>query len=178
MRVLLFHISLRYFAAEECDNVAISYPYNATSAPVQQPTAHGDHPHLGGGGSRRSIEESLAVHRSCSPALPGDTRMLSSHYVEEMVEKVLAEQQLQEKFNPTVLIAVCDDSVAPARMLCHHLRYAFTRRIVCSLQQSAAGACSSAWNAAPHCAEYLCVPAMCSVATWCSCCFPGMSRDA
>lgn len=109
--------------------MAISYPYNATSAPVQQPTAHGDHPHLGGGGSRRSIEESLAVHRSRSPALPGDTRMLSSHYVEEMVEKVLAEQQLQEKFNPTVLIAVCDDSIAPARMLCHHLRYAFTRRL-------------------------------------------------
>lgn len=117
--------------------MAISYPYNATSAPVQQPAAHGDHPHLGGGGGRRSIEESLAVHRCRSPAPPGDTRMLSSHYVEEMVEKVLQEQQLYEKFNPTVLIAVCDDSIAPARMLCHHLRYACAAFLSTRLLRSA-----------------------------------------
>ncbi len=41
---------------------------------------------------------------------------------QEMVEKVVVQHGLQEKFNPTLLIGVCDDSVALARILMDHLR--------------------------------------------------------
>ena len=83
----------RYFAAEECDNVAISYPFSVCEAgkPVHQPVAHGDHPHLGGGGKRRSLEAPPRPPSRVStpPLISGEdtTRVLSSHYVEEIIER-------------------------------------------------------------------------------------------
>ena len=82
----------RYFAAEECDNVAISYPFSVFEAgkPVHQPMAHGDHPHLGGG-KRRSLEAPPRPPSRVStpPLISGEdtTRVLSSHYVEEIIER-------------------------------------------------------------------------------------------
>jgi len=113
----------RYFAAEECDNVAISYPFNVQEkeTPAQQPTAHGDHPQLP---IQRKSSESRSIIRTHSPApLAGDTRFMSSHYIEELIEKAVDEQQLHDKFKPTLLLAVSDDALAPARLLRHYLRF-------------------------------------------------------
>ena len=90
--------------------MAISYPF-AIMDP-EQPAAHGDQPHhhlLAAGHKRRSIEEGHAPHprppaRVCTPPpLEETTRMLSSHYVEEIVNRCV-------RFSPPVssaLAAAC-----------------------------------------------------------------------
>jgi hypothetical protein len=86
----------RYFAAEECDNVAISYPFSVSKGdnPTHQSVAHGDHPHLGGG-KRRSLEGYRRPRHNSSPGQQmaplapqdGTMRLVSSHYIEEIIER-------------------------------------------------------------------------------------------
>ncbi len=102
--------------------MAISYPFNVAESeiPAHQPTAHGSSHN-----KRKSLEDAVPARPPSRVATPPphstqDTRVLSSHYVEEMVEKALQEQRVFERFRPTVLVAVCDDSLAPARILKHH----------------------------------------------------------
>jgi len=123
----------RYFAGEEVDNVAISYPFRAAAANVHQPSAHGDHEHRWAATPRRSLEERPVVHRSSTPPVHEDQRILSTHYVEEIIEKAVVQQQLLSSFQPHLLIAATDDSVAPARILRHHLlSHGHTSRVLTS----------------------------------------------
>ncbi|KAG1664690.1 hypothetical protein FOA52_006665 [Chlamydomonas sp. UWO 241] len=111
----------RYFSGEDVDNVAISYPFKPNATIAVQPTAHGDHTHDFHGRPRKSFEETAHVHRSATPPMREDQRILSTHYVDEVVEKAVTQQQLLASFQPQLLIAATDDSVAPARILRHHL---------------------------------------------------------
>lgn len=118
----------RYFACEETDNVAISYPFHVTdeTTPVHQPTAHGDHPHLGGGAVRTLSQDSKKVHQDVTPCpVPGSqttVRVVSQPFVHEAVKRAIAEHGIMDKFIPSALVAVSEDSIPIATILLHHLR--------------------------------------------------------
>ena len=75
--------------------MAISFPF-ARQDPHLQPVQHGDHHVLHHPEARRSCEERRALSSTPTPEL--DTRYISSHYVEEIIEKAVDEQQLLEKW--------------------------------------------------------------------------------
>ena len=76
--------------------MAISYPFSVSKDdnPTHQSVAHGDHPHLGGG-KRRSLEAYRRPRHNSFPgqqtsllAPPdGTMRLVSSHYIEEIIER-------------------------------------------------------------------------------------------
>ncbi|KAL6764907.1 hypothetical protein V8C86DRAFT_2465498 [Haematococcus lacustris] len=114
----------RYFIGEETDNVQIAYPFNLHDS---QPTVHGEHPSGATPLQRRhSLEKPPSRTPSPAPTMfHGATaiRSISSHYVETLLEKAVEEQQLVEKFAPTLLVAASPGALAPARFLRQYLRY-------------------------------------------------------
>ena len=81
--------------------MAISYPFSVKDSelPVHQPVAHGDHPHLPvpGGPARGRMSLDRGPARVATPPPTDDTtRVLSQHYIEEIVERYA-------KRRPTVL---------------------------------------------------------------------------